>query len=648
MENKLLRLGFLEIACYLKSREEELGQSLKMMPDLSKRELEELLYQAYEPWKNGEISGWPCEASRLLGLSEGGSYYLLMAWLFKTFPDFKETFSLLDPDFLSHEQQDGYPDIHLVKGLLWENHRLSIRDWDTGIIRHLPDPRQKETENSLSSKEPDPIYSGVKEEALRLFTYLNTGNRDSSRIEAVCISGPEGAGKKACAGYLAGLWEKKLLTIDACLCQSPEKKETIFSYAVSAVLNNALLCIRDPNIFQWPSWRQWGRWLRDRGSLLIFTLSRCEKETGSLLLRFHKEILHICLPVPDMLERSRIWDYAAGNYLLEPGISFSRIANQYNLTAGQIQKVFAMAQRQSGYQGRDQIFLRDIETCCHSLLREDFGSRAISVAPRHSWEDLILPPYQKEKLLAAVNQAACRHQVLEQWGLGEKMTYGTGISLIFAGPPGTGKTMAAQILAGKLGMELYKVELAAIVSKYIGETEKNLEQIFQAAQKSQVVLFFDEADALFSKRTEVRDSNDKYSNMEAAFLLQKMEEYTGVSILATNLLHNVDEAFKRRMKFIVDFPFPGKQERLQLWKRAIPGKLPVEDELDLEFLAEHFELSGSNIRNIVYHGAFLAAGQGRGLEMGDLIKALRNEYEKGGKTLTRQEAEPYGAYLEKQ
>ena len=235
-----------------------------------------------------------------------------------------------------------------------------------------------------------------------------------------------------------------------------------------------------------------------------------------------------------------------------------------------------------------------------------------------------------------------RYQVFERWGFSGKYAYGLGLSIVFAGPPGTGKTMAAQVLAKELGAELYKVVLSSVVSKYIGETEKNLNQIFEEGKRSQAILFFDEADVLFAKRTEVKDSHDKYSNMEAAFLLQRMEEYTGVAILATNYLQNMDEAFKRRMTFIVDFPFPGKEERRRIWQSAIPEELPLGESVDLDFLAAHFELSGSQIKNSLMNAAFLAAGNGETqLGMRPLLSAIRRELLKSGKKLTREELAEY-------
>lgn len=262
------------------------------------------------------------------------------------------------------------------------------------------------------------------------------------------------------------------------------------------------------------------------------------------------------------------------------------------------------------------------------------------------WEDIVLPEELIQSLKMACNYVKYRQKVYGQWGFNRIFAYGKGVSMVFAGAPGTGKTMAAQVIAGELDMELYRINLASIVSKYIGETEKNLNEVFEQAKQSQVILLFDEADVLFSKRTEVKDSHDKHSNMEAAFLLQKMEEYEGVSILTTNFFKNFDEAFRRRMTFIMDFPFPDAGYRRQIWQKAVPEQLPVE-ELDFDYLSEAFALSGSNIKNIVRHSAFLAAAGDCAVGMKQILEAVKNEYAKLGKMLTAEEAGEYYMLLQK-
>ena len=236
-----------------------------------------------------------------------------------------------------------------------------------------------------------------------------------------------------------------------------------------------------------------------------------------------------------------------------------------------------------------------------------------------------------------------RSIVYDQWGFEQKLSLGKGLNVLFAGPSGTGKTMAAEIMAGELGLELYKIDLSSIVSKYIGETEKNLSRIFTEAETSNVILFFDEADALFGKRTEVRDSHDRYANIEVNYLLQKMEEYDGVVILATNFRRNMDDAFVRRMHFTVEFPLPDAADRLRIWEKAWPQATPCSPDLDLEFMARQFEIAGAGIRNIALAAAFLAASNGGKVNMAHLLHGTRREFQKMGKVVSEREFEMSGA-----
>lgn len=322
------------------------------------------------------------------------------------------------------------------------------------------------------------------------------------------------------------------------------------------------------------------------------------------------------------------------------------MAGKFTLTRGQIRQAIRQAKHQTYVCGREGrgLTMEEVTRECYQVIHHKMGKKAKRVKTRYRMEDLILPERQKEKLWRAIEQVRYRRKVYEEWGFSETMSYGRGISMAFVGAPGTGKTMAAQVIASELSMELYKVELSGIVSKYIGETEKNLEEIFEQAEKSQVILFFDEADALFSKRSEGKDSNDKYSNMEASFLLQKMEAYDGITILATNLFHHFDEAYKRRLKLVVDFPVPQEEDRRKLWHSMLPAGLPC-GEIDFDFLASHYELTGSNIRNIILYAAFLAAAKEKAMDMEEIIPALANEYGKNGKVFTREDASEYFLYL---
>jgi SpoVK/Ycf46/Vps4 family AAA+-type ATPase len=263
----------------------------------------------------------------------------------------------------------------------------------------------------------------------------------------------------------------------------------------------------------------------------------------------------------------------------------------------------------------------------------------------YTWEDLVLKKDQKEILMQACNHVKYKHIVYNEWKFNEKRAYGNGVCILFTGSPGTGKTMAAQVVANNLNINMYKVDLSAITSKYIGETEKNIKKLFYEAKKSNAVLFFDEADTIFGKRTEVKDSNDKYANMDAAYLLQKIEEYEGISILATNYIQNIDEAFIRRISFIVRFSMPEFNERKLIWEKSFPAAMPLERDLDFDFLANQFQLSGSNIKNIALHSAFLAAANKEGLSMKYVIEAIKTEYLKVNKILMKEDFGPYGDVL---
>ena len=222
--------------------------------------------------------------------------------------------------------------------------------------------------------------------------------------------------------------------------------------------------------------------------------------------------------------------------------------------------------------------------------------------------------------------------MLQEWGYGATIGRNQGLKALFAGESGTGKTMAAQVLARELGLEIYRLDLASIVSKYIGETEKNLDRIFDAAAEgSNAILFFDEADALLGKRSDVSDSHDRYANIEVAYLLQKMEEHSGAVMLATNFRQNIDEAFLRRLDFVVDFPFPEAEYRAEIWRRMLPDAAPLADDIDVERLAERYKLSGGGIRNASLAGAFLAAEAGTAVTQRDLVAGVALEYGKLGR-----------------
>ncbi|MCX4545594.1 ATP-binding protein [Streptomyces sp. NBC_01565] len=264
--------------------------------------------------------------------------------------------------------------------------------------------------------------------------------------------------------------------------------------------------------------------------------------------------------------------------------------------------------------------------------RAQGGHRLASLAQRvetvYGWDDIVLPPDCAAQLAEVCERVAHGRQVMDDWGFERTLSRGRGVSALFTGPPGTGKTMAAEVIARELGLDLVRIDLSTVVSKYVGETEKNLERVFTAAADSDAVLLFDEADALFGKRSEVREAHDRYANIEIAYLLQRMERYEGLAVLTTNLRRNLDEAFTRRLQFIVEFPFPGETDRERIWRVCFPPQAPRDPGLDFGRLARDFQLTGGSIRNVVLHAAFLAASDGTAIGMPQLLRATRREFRK--------------------
>ena len=311
-------------------------------------------------------------------------------------------------------------------------------------------------------------------------------------------------------------------------------------------------------------------------------------------------------------------------------LDLAAVTGRFRLSSGQWRDVVRTVQSET----EGEITTAALFAAARRHSNPRLGELARKVSLRHSWDDLILPTDQRTALRELLEMVRQRSLVLDTWQLGRKMVPSRGISALFSGPPGTGKTMAAAIISRELGLDLYKIDLSTVVSKYIGETEKNLERIFREAETSNAVLFFDEADAIFGKRAEVRDAHDRYANIEVSYLLQRMESYGGVAILATNLKTNLDEAFLRRLHAIVHFPMPQVAERLQLWEMVRQTAVPQADNLNLPLFAQRFELAGGNIRNIIVQAAYLAASNGQHLTPHHLLHATRRELQKMGRLVS--------------
>ena len=353
----------------------------------------------------------------------------------------------------------------------------------------------------------------------------------------------------------------------------------------------------------------------------------------------------IAFPLPDYTARQRLWQTLAiaGGHHMTHDVDLGAVADRFHFTAGHMRHALAQAQQRALMRDHraPEISAEDLSYACRAQSSQKLTMLARKITPLYTWRDIILPDDRLEQLHEICAHAKYRQQVFEQWGFDRAMSLGKGLSMLFVGPSGTGKTMAAEVIAAELGLDLYKIDLSGMVSKYIGETEKNLSAIFQEAEQSNAILFFDEADAIFGKRSEVKDAHDRYANIEVNYLLQKMEEYEGITILASNFPKNFDDAFTRRLRFIVSFPFPEEVYRHRMWKSMFPSDAPLGKDIDFDFLSRKLKITGGNIKNIALNAAFLAAANARVIGMKHIIRSTKREFQKMGRLCVKADFEQY-------
>lgn len=459
------------------------------------------------------------------------------------------------------------------------------------------------------------------------------------------LSGSRDIGKKTLVRHLCRKMKKTLLMVHTDRLLSGDDVEGKVKRLVreSFLKGHAWICFADAELSEEADEPDrnmekllWA--LRDYQGIPVFTSQRpwnnIPEPAGRSCLKF-------CLPDTDASERKTLWKRLLPDGEWPADITPDRIADKYILTPGGIKKSVEAARQRCCMEGKRRMTAEMLFSACQKQLIHKLGKDALKVESPYVWDDLILPVPQKKLLRDACDQVEYQQKVYHDWGFAQKVAYGRGVSMIFYGPPGTGKTMGAQVMANELGLELYKINMAGIMSRYVGESEKKLDVVFEQGKRSQSILFFDEADVLFGKRSETKDAQDKYANASTAYLLQKVEEYEGILILATNFLQNFDNAFCRRFKFIIEFPFPDAERRLAIWNHVFPGSLEWSEGIDLEWLAEEFQFSGSQIKNIALSASFLAAGEGSGLTMRHVLTALKREQLKVGKQMI---ASDFGQY----
>ena len=455
----------------------------------------------------------------------------------------------------------------------------------------------------------------------------------------VYCRGPYGVGRRSVAAACARHWYAPLLVVSADLLADRPAEE--FATLVGLVerearLQGAVMCWANvDSLLVEPA--------RSRLSLLLSTLAAYPAPSflsggtawEPVDLPAGLTFVRLEFPAPGYAERLRIWDGAfvgADRDVLD----LAAVAGKFRLTGGQIRDAAATA-RNLAYArdpGAPRVTPADLYAACRLQSNHKLADLAQRITPHYDWSDLVLPADRMEQLREIADQLRYRSVVYESWGFERKLANGRGLAVLFAGPSGTGKTMAADVLAHELGLDLYRIDLSTVVSKYIGETEKNLSQIFAEAATSNAVLFFDEADAMFGKRSQVRDAHDRYANLEVSYLLQRLEQHEGVVILATNLRKNLDDAFTRRLHATIDFPVPDVADRRRIWAQVWPEQAPLDPAVDFDLLARQVDLPGGNIRNIALAGAFLAAADSGKVTMAHLFHATRREYQKMGKILS--------------
>ena len=350
------------------------------------------------------------------------------------------------------------------------------------------------------------------------------------------------------------------------------------------------------------------------------------------------------LPTPNTGERLTCWEYFAKNYDLAEDVDLLEMSTKFLFTSGKIHDALVKAKSLSNMDREEKISRGNLFKGCYAQMSSELSQKATRVEAKFGFDDIVMNESQRETISHAIEQMTYRKQVYENWDYTKKYPYGRGLTVLLFGAPGTGKSMMAQVIAHELNLELYRVDISKVVDKYVGETEKSLSMIFREAKKCNVVLFFDECDTIFAKRSDDGGSNQASANNKTALLLQEMEAYDGVCVLATNYKHNIDPAFFRRMKYIVEFQFPDVDTREMLWRTTIPKSTPLGEDVDIRFLAEKFEFVGGNIKNCILNAAFLAAADETAngkVCMRHYLNAIKYEFVKVGKVFTKSDFEPY-------
>ena len=450
---------------------------------------------------------------------------------------------------------------------------------------------------------------------------------DMEDCPVIVLEGKSGSGRRQLVRKVMAERKESILFADyETMTQAQQSRERIEALFLEGILRDCAVCIY--GCYDSEAMKDILR--KGRHKPLLLTTD----QTYGKQLSSKYRVFRLTMSQPAVQDKIAFWTHFLTARGIE-GIDPAELSNKYLLNAGEIDRILDYACTLAASFGREQVQEQDILMAIRKKNSTALGTFAELLQMKAGWDDLIVEAQVRTQLQYICNRIIYKNVVGSEWGFARKAAYGKGTCALFYGPPGTGKTMAAQVLANELGLDLYRIDISQMISKYIGETQKNISELFDRAKDSNALLFFDEADAFFAKRTEVSDSNDRNANAEVAHLLQRLEGYEGISILATNLNENIDNAFKRRINYMVHFQLPDKETRRIFWNRMIPAEAPMDAGLDLEYFADHFEISGSEIKECVFHAAYMAASEGLPIENRHIIEALKLCMGKYGKILTK-------------
>ncbi len=457
------------------------------------------------------------------------------------------------------------------------------------------------------------------------------------------IYGESGIGKKTILKRVCDILNKTAIIIDfkSYAQSNSDTMLNVQSAYRNALLNKSFICLE--NLCDISKSESIGKILNMASDFAPVVFVFGDKNENIKQHLENKEFLDFSIDKLTNDESYALWKHELKNVPIDESLSIHEMANKFDFTPLQIKNTAKYAIKKLNLNPKiKSIDKTMLCAAAYSQVSHNLSDKATLIKKKHSWDELVMKPSEKEVIRRACNQMKYKHIVYDKWGMKNRILYGRGLSMLFTGPPGTGKTMAAQVVANELGLEIYKVDLSRVISKYIGESEKNLGEVFDNAKKSNVILLFDETDALFGKRTEVKDSHDRNANVETSYLLQKMEEYDGITIMTTNFLENIDKAFFRRINYVVHFSFPDVPLRKEIWMKMYPKETPLSKDIDFEYLAKNFEIAGGSIKNAVLTSSFMAAAENCSVGMKQIIKAIEYEIKKQGKMVSKSDFGKYG------